>query len=218
MRLIDQTRESLLEYTSTQISRFFPDGRDDPVRKEIGANLSEALGRVERCINATRMWQPGEFYYLQTAQYCIYLYFLANTIWRNGGDVGVCSRLFYLNKALNGIDCFYEVQMPDIFCIGHSSGIVLAKASYSDYFVLHQNCTVGKNHGVAPLLEEGVVMYPNSTIIGRCNIGKGTIVSCGVNVINRATPGDCVAFAGNDGDLVFKSSKQKVLEDIFRLP
>jgi serine O-acetyltransferase len=62
---------------------------------------------------------------------------------------------------------------------------VLAKARYGNRLVLYQNSTVGKNHGAAPSLGEGVVLYPNSAIIGRCEIGAGSVIAQGVSVINR---------------------------------
>jgi serine O-acetyltransferase len=103
-----------------------------------------------------------------------------------------------------------------VFFIGHSVGIVLAKATYGEKLILYQNSTVGKNHGVAPVLGDGVVMYPNTAIIGRCNVGGGTVLSQGTGVINRDTPGDCVVYPGTGGDLIFKASKRDVLADIFR--
>jgi serine O-acetyltransferase len=107
--------------------------------------------------------------------------------------------------------------MPDIFFIGHSAGIVLAKATYGNYMVLYQNSTVGKNHGDAPIIEDGVVMYPNTAIIGRCRVRENTIVSQGTGIINRDTPGNTIAFRGRDGDLIFKPSKKNILADIFRV-
>ena len=187
------------------------------VRRSIAQDLAESLGRLERCINAVRMWPEGQFNYLNSSQYCIYLYFLANTIWRNSGDAAVPTRLFLLNKILNGIDLFYEIEMPSMFFIGHSVGIVLAKAAYGEHLVLYQNSTVGKNHGVAPVLEQGVVMYPNTAIIGRSRVRSGTILSQGVSIINCDTPGNCVAYSGTAGKPVFKPAKRDVLADIFRL-
>ena len=125
------------------------------------------------------MWTPGRFDHLHSSQYTIFLYYLANTIWRGGGERAVCNKLFGLNKALNGIDLFYEIELPEVFFIGHSVGIVLAKATYGNRLVLYQNSTVGKNHGEAPVLGDGVVMYPNTAIIGRCEIGAGTVVEPG---------------------------------------
>ncbi len=54
--------------------------------------------------------------------------------------------------------------------------------------VLYQNSTVGKNHGTAPVLGEGVVMYPNTAVIGRCTIGDRTVIAQGVGVVNRDNP------------------------------
>jgi serine O-acetyltransferase len=163
-----------------------------------------------------RLWPRDEFDHLHSSQYTIFLYCLAHTLWRAGAPPALCNKLFGLNKALNGIDLFYEIEMPPRFFIGHSVGIVLAKATYGDRLVLYQGCTVGKNHGHAPVLGEGVVMYPGSCIIGRCEVGAGSVLSQGTSVVNRSTPGQCMVFAGDSGALVFKPSSRDVLADIFR--
>jgi serine O-acetyltransferase len=217
MELIEQTRQSLIDYTCAQVATFFPDGKNEAVRNQVSRHMDEALARLERCINAVRMWTPDRFNYLNSSQYCIYLYYLSNTIWRNERDATVPTRLFLLNKTLNAIDLFYEIEMPEVFFIGHSVGIVLAKATYGNYLVLYQNSTVGKNHGVAPVIGDGVVMYPNTAIIGRCQVRDGTILSQGTGLINQDSPGHCVVFAGAMGKPLFKPAKRVVLEDIFRL-
>ncbi|QOT79526.1 hypothetical protein [Cupriavidus basilensis] len=217
MELIDQTPESLAAYTCAQVAALVPDGKAATLLPLIERNQAQALARVERCINAVRMWHPGRFNYLHSSQYCQYLYYLANTIWRNEGDARACTRLFLLNKALNGIDLFYEIEMPEVFFIGHSVGIVLAKATYGNYLVLYQNSTVGKNHGAAPVIGDGVVMYPNTAIIGRSHVGNGSVIAQGVSVINRDTPGDCLVYAGNAGDLVCKPVREPAAEEYFRL-
>lgn len=219
MRLIDHTQASLLDYTCAQLGCFFPSGDGAALRHRLERHLPQALERLAHCIDQVRMWQPGQFNYLNSSQYCLYLYFLANTVWREERSeeaVGAATRLFLLNKALNGIDLFYEIAMPEVFFIGHSVGIVLAKATYGNYLVLYQNSTVGKNHGVAPVLGEGVILYPNSAIIGRCRIGDNTTVSQGTGVINRDTPGDCMVFAGTAGELTIKAAKRPLIDDFFR--
>ncbi len=216
MQLVEQTRAGLVDYTCAQVANLIPDGRPQPLRDQVEAHVDEALARTGHCIDQVRMWRPGEFDYLHSSQYCIYLYYLANSIWRNTGERTGCTRLFLLNKALNGIDLFYEIEMPKVFFIGHSVGIVLAKATYGEKLVLYQNSTVGKNHGVAPVLGEGVVMYPNTAVIGRCTIGDRTVLSQGTGVINRDTPGDCMAFPGAGGELIFKPGKRDIVSDFFR--
>lgn len=216
MKLVDQTREGLIAYTCAQVAGIVPDGRPEPLRSLVEAHIDEALERLRVCINAVRWWRQEEFSYLHSSQYCIYLYYLANSIWKGGGDPGACAKLFLLNKALNGIDLFYEIQMPKVFFIGHSVGIVLAKATYGEKLILYQNSTVGKNHGEGPVIGDGVVMYPNTRVIGRCKIGDGTIISQGTGILSQDTPGDCVVYPGENGKLVFKPSKRDVLADIFR--
>jgi serine O-acetyltransferase len=207
---------ALLGYLGRQLDHFFPDGRGDAERAALQARLEPALQRLERCIAEVRMWTPGRFDHLHSTQYTIFLYTLANTLWKSGAERPLCDKLFGLNKALNGIDLFYEIELPEVFFIGHSVGIVLAKARYGNRLVLYQNSTVGKNHGEAPVLGDGVVMYPNTAIIGRCEIGAGSVISQGTSVVSRSTPGNCMVFPGQAGSLVFKPPSRDVLADLFR--
>lgn len=214
MNIKGMTRAELPLYVERQLQNIIPDGVE--VASRLAPFMDKALARLHRCINAVKWWKEDEFNYLHSTQYCIFLYFLANTIWRESADSEVCTRLFLLNKALNGIDCFYEIELPDIFFIGHSVGVVLAKATYSDYLVLYQNSTVGKNHGVAPVLERGVIMYPNTAIIGDSLVRENSVISQGSSVINKSTPGNCYVF-DNGSDLSFVDLKRDILSDIFRL-
>lgn len=215
MNLKGMSKDRLADYVAAQLGHFFPDGQSD-LRACVTRDLDETLERVRTCVNAVRLWKEDEFDYLHSSQYCTFLYYLANTAWRNRHDQTFCTKLFLLNKALNGFDCFYDNALPDKFFIGHSVGIVLARTTFSNYLVLYQNSTVGKNHGDAPVLGEGVVLYPNTAIIGKCRIGPGTVIAQGCSVINADTPGDCYVFT-KDGQPVFKKPKRNVLADIFRL-
>ena len=106
--------------------------------------------------------------------------------------------------------------MPEIFFIGHTAGIVLAKAQYGNFLVLYQNSTVGKNHGDAPIIETGAIMYPNSAIIGKCRVRRNTVVAQGVSVINQDTEAGHIAFQGGGGGLVFREPKHLIQSDFFR--
>lgn len=215
MRLLHSSRADLLDYVTAQLVTFFPDRAGD-LRPVLDKNLDEALARLRRCINGVTMWRVEEFDYLHSSQYTIFLYFLANTIWRNQDNERVCTKLFYLNKALNGIDCFYKIKMPDVWFIGHSVGIVFADATYGNYLAIYQNSTVGKNHGAAPILGEGVVLFPNSAIIGNCHIGSRTFLGQGQALIDQDTPGDCTVFSAG-GKPVFRKPSRDLLTDYFRL-
>lgn len=210
-------RESIGLYVAKQIDNLLPLGEsNEGIQPLLELHLDEALTRVQRCIDEVSMWRVGRFDVLHSTQYCIFLYYLANTIWKREGDRTICTKLFLLNKALNAIDLFYEIEMPEVFFIGHSAGIVLAKASYGNYLVLYQNSTVGKNHGEAPSISDGVIMYPNSAIIGRSNVAKNSVISQGASVINNDTSPDCIVFSGAGGKLVCKRSHRRIQTDFFR--
>jgi serine O-acetyltransferase len=219
LEMVHSSRADLLRYVVRQLDHFFPD-QAKGIQDALDAHLDAALLRLERCINEIRMWKPGQFDALHSSQYTIFLYYLANTLWRSGGrtdsDIRVCTKLFLLNKALNGIDCFYEIELPEVFFIGHSVGIVLAKATYGERLVIYQNSTVGKNHGTAPVIESGVVMYPNTAIIGRCRVREGSVIAQGVSVVNQDTQAHSLVFQGERGALVFKASDRDIQSDIFR--
>jgi serine O-acetyltransferase len=215
LKLVDSSRAQLLAYVTRQLQHFFPDGRDSALAL-LDMHLDAALQRLAHCIRAVRLWHEDEFDPLHSSQYATFLYCLANTLHRHDAGRALCNKLFLLNKALNGIDLFYEIEMPPVFFIGHSVGIVLAKATYGNHLVLYQNCTVGKNHGEAPTLGDGVVMYPHSAIIGHCSVGAGSVIAQGVGVIGRDTPGRCLVFQGPKGSLEFARPKRDILADFFR--
>lgn len=215
LNLVHGDKQHLTRYIDRQLKNLFPDEKDD-MRCLIEKHIDQALARVHHCINAVKMWRSDEFDYLHSSQYTIFLYYLNHTIWNAEKQRTICNKLFYLNKALNGIDLFYEIDMPEVFFIGHSVGIVLAKATYGNYLVLYQNSTVGKNHGIAPKLEEGVIMYPNTAIIGDCHVKARSVIAQGVSVINKDTMPNSYVFQSNSGALEFKPCSKNILGDIFR--
>ena len=217
MKLRGHSRESLLSYLTAQCAAVVPDGREAAFQAVVDSHLDEALKRLHRCINACAPWRPDEFNVLQSSQHTIFLYYLSNTIWQQSGDTEAPTRLFLMNKAFNGIDLFYEIAMPEVFYIGHSVGIVLAKATYGNYLVLYQNSTVGRHKADIPVLGDRVVLYPNTAVIGRSVVGDDAVVSQGVSVVNKQVPQRFIAFAGGPGELVFRPRPDDLIGEYFRL-
>jgi serine O-acetyltransferase len=216
VKLRDHTRESLLAYTVAQCAAIVPDGREAAFRASADAHLDEALERLHVCINACSPWRADEFNVLQSSQHTIFLYYLANTIWKRSGETEAPTRLFLMNKALNGIDLFYEIAMPPVFYIGHSVGIVLAKATYGNYLVLYQNSTVGRHKDQVPVIGDRVVLYPGSAVAAGAVVGDDVVISQGVRVINKRVPSGMIAFAGTGGDLVLRPRPDDILQEYFR--
>lgn len=217
MKLVDHTRESLLAYTVAQCAGVVPDGREAAFHAVVDAHLDEALERLHRCINACAPWRPDEFNVLQSSQHCIYLYYLSNTIWTRSGETAAPTRLFLMNKAFNGIDLFYEIAMPEVFYIGHSVGIVLAKATYGNHLVLYQNVTVGRHKQDIPRLGERVILYPGSAVVGRAVVEDGAVLSQGTRAINQPVPAGQMAFADAGGRLAFRPTPDDLIQEYFRL-
>lgn len=192
----------LSSYVAKQINNFFPSQNQEVVIDL--ALISGALNRTNTCLSKIKGGAPNGFNYLNSGQYATFLYYLSNIIWKKKVGVDVATKIFLLNKALNGIDLYYEIEMPDFFLIGHTVGMVFAKALYSDYCIFHQGCTVGRVLADRPILEKGVVLYPNSSVIGACHVKENTVLSAGVHLINIDTPGNCYVFMGEKGRPVFK--------------
>jgi serine O-acetyltransferase len=216
MELVDCNRASLVDYVSAQLDHFFPDRRGD-TRALIDSAVDDALDRIRPCVRMNRVWPKDRFSYLHSNQYAVFLYFLANTLWKRKAGDNICNKLYCLNKALNALECFYSIELPELFCICHSPGIVLAQATYANYFVLYQNSTVGRvKADERPIFSPGVIMFPNTAIIGNCRIGAKTFLAQGSSIIDADTPGDCVVFSSG-GKLTFKTPKLDYLNQFFRM-
>lgn len=188
-------------YVNKQINNFFPSKNNNSIDNY---SIKYALDRTNNCISKIKSIEKTEFNYLNSGQYATFLYFLSKYIY-DCGNKELATKIFLLNKSLNGIDLFYEVNFPEYFIIGHTVGMVFSKAQYSNYCVFHQGCTVGRNLDDRPILGEGVVMYPGSMIIGKCEIKPNTVVTPGVKIVNKNSPGNCYVFQKDNGDLIYKN-------------
>jgi serine O-acetyltransferase len=216
MRMVDVEPHSICSYVVRQLGSLFPDGNNEH-ETTINIYIREALERTFECIRSVKMWDQDEFNYLNTSQYLTLLYFISNTIWIHTKNRTVCDKLFALNKTLNGIDLFYEIGMPAHFLVGHSVGVVLAKAHYGDYLVIYQNSTVGRHFDRYPRLGEGIVIYPNSAIVGSCEVSDNTVFSQGSRLIDMNSPGNCVVGLGMANVPTFKPLRTRYADHYFRI-
>jgi serine O-acetyltransferase len=99
--------------------------------------------------------------------------------------------------------------------LSHTNGLVLAKASYADYCVFHQCCTVGRDGDKRPRLGKGTVLYPGAAVIGDCTIGENTVISPGVVLVNASTPGNCILVESKGGRPRFKEAKEYYADRYF---
>jgi serine O-acetyltransferase len=209
--------ETLTRFVTNQVNNWFPDSRMRP--PILSAFVKKAIKRIEYCFSRVNNkyffdGKTTQFNHLHSDQYAMFLYYLSNTIWQDERDVNLASKVYYLNKALHGLDAFYEAQLPDICLFVHCVGTVLGRAEYQDYFVAYQRVTVGGNNRKYPTLGKGIVMYGNSALIGNSNIGDNCFVSYGTVVVDETVPPNKLVF-GRSPEITLKETRKSVIERFF---
>ena len=180
-------KADLAQYVRKQFENLFPDGTD---LSDLPKFVDLALGRVEHCFSRVRLkgfFADGRprFSHRHCDQYAIFLYYLANSAFRDRPGHPIADKAYALNKVLHSLDAFYELELPDIFAVQHPVGTVLGRATYSDYFICYHNCTVGANlDNDYPAFGRGVVMYGGSRVIGKTSVGDNSFLSTGAIIID----------------------------------
>ena len=102
-----------------------------------------------------------------------------------------------------GIDIHPAATIGDYFAIDHGTGVVIGATSIiGNHVKLYQGVTLGarsfpldvqgnpiKGIDRHPILEDDVVVYSNSTILGRVTIGRGAVIGGNVWVTTDVMPG-----------------------------
>jgi serine O-acetyltransferase len=210
----------LQEYTSRQLNHFFPD--DDIVDlKAYRSAFDLALDRLEFKHCTLKHYNDGtdvKFNHLYSDHYVMYLWFLSNSIWKLDQEKPLCNKLYYLNKAINGLDCMFDTTLPDIFLIFHGVGTMLGKAVYNDFFVVLHGCTVGSHKNKYPVMGKAVSLTANSSIIGDCTIGDRVNIGSGSRLFKKDIASDhSVAVDFETGRMESKTSNLTYAQQFFNV-
>ncbi|MDG9857157.1 hypothetical protein N5C93_15790 [Pseudomonas nitroreducens] len=207
--IILPSKEKLEELILHQIKNLFL--LDEKDSEKIIKSLPNAIKRTEACFERSqnkyyKLHGSTKFNIYHSGQYCIFLYFLAREIYLlNKNETTTSDKIYYLNKSLNCIDLFYEIEMPNVFHLDHPIGSVLGRATYGENFTFSQNCTVGNNKGIFPKLGKNVTMHSGSKILGDSTIGDNVTISANCYIKDSSIPNDRVVF----GESPNLSIKQK---------
>lgn len=197
-------------YVAAQLHNMFPaDGMEQDVEMMINI-MPQALERMRPILGAVRAFEPDTFNHFNSMQYATFLYLLGNEHWKIESSCLIADRLFCLNRALNAMDLFYGLEMPEIFLVAHGVGAVLGNATYGNRLVFFQNVTVGRVGDHRPTIGENVILYPGATITGRSEIGSNSVVSAGVVVHDISVPDNVVVML-NGPELMFQPLKRDYL-------
>jgi serine O-acetyltransferase len=206
------TKDSIVSYLDNQLLNFFPDGKSS--KDIINKNIDESLDRMMFSLKHVKLGGYTNFDILHSDLYAQFIYYVSNTIWRNDADKFAASKLFYLNKALHGLNCMYDTELPDIFLLIHCVGTVLGKATYNDFFVCCHNVTIGSDRGHSPVIERGVYMGPGSSVIGKTVIRSFSHLAINTVVLNRETEEGKVIINAQEG-LSFKPIKRNLITETY---
>ncbi|MGB3161837.1 MAG: hypothetical protein WBA84_11395 [Carnobacterium sp.] len=183
------------------------------------SSIDIALKKVENNFNRNNIKYYSEkdrplFNAFNSDQYTVFLYYLSNTIWKEGNPNLLADRIYYLNKILHSVDLFYEVNLPDYFVLSHPLGSVIGRGVYSNYFFFGQNCTVGGNKGFSPFFDERVALLSGSKVVGNSRIGNNCIISANAYVKDTDIPNNSIVF-GTSPNLIIKNQPKEYFESYF---
>lgn len=200
--------EEIPDLVNRQVGNFFP--INDENKSLVKSLMGGVIKRLEKCFapNPNKYYsRDGETYFnpFHSGQYCIFLYFLSNEVWKAGNSL-LADKIYYLNKIMNGFDMFYQVELPEFFILDHPVGSVIGRGHYSNGFSFGQNCTVGNNKGIYPTLGENFRMCANSTILGNCHVGDNVTLGAGALVKDQDIPSNSLVF-GHSPNLIIKTKK-----------
>lgn len=205
-------QNELLDIIIKQINNLFYINDDEA--SDIGLVLDVVLQKCEYCFSFSKnkYYRKNSAVYFNpfhSGQYSIFLYYLSNTIYKEFSDrQSLADRIYYLNKCLNGLDLFYEVEMPNIFSMDHPVGSVMGRAQYGEFFSFSQNCTVGNNKGIYPIIGKNVRMCSGAKILGKCQIGDNVIVAANSYIKDQDISQNSLVF-GSSPHLVIKKRDLK---------
>lgn len=192
-----------------QLSAFFN------YETDIVPYLEEAVYRTNQCL----IKRKGKYFDDKAASpfhsghYCIFLYWLSRVMWEMDKNGKNAEKIYYLNKALNSVDLYYEINLPSIWGCEHPLGSSMGRAIYSDHFFFYQGCTVGANYTGHPILGSDVLMYSNAKILGKCTVGNHVILSANSYVKDMDIPDNCIVF-GQSPNIVIKQKSTEEIETI----
>lgn len=212
---IKTVRDMLLNQIS---SNYFKSIEDESL---ISKHLPKALERFENCIkdcdnkyyskeNEEGIREPY-FDPLHTCQWTLFLYFMANTIFRFENEKieaarVVCDKIYGQAKTMSGCDIYFEVEMPEKFYFDYPLGSHIGRATFGNGFSFVQGCTVDDKDGKFPVIGENVVMLAGSKILGNSHVGNSCVISEGTIIVDEDIQDNSIVY-GKSPNLIIEVRK-----------
>lgn len=191
---------------------------DDNEKNTIKQNIKSAILKTQESYNSSsrEYYHNNGFSVLNSTVYTIFLYHLSHSIGTCvcGGGTFLADKIYYLNKIMNCIELYWNIELPPHFIVDHPLGTVLGKAKYGDFLSVYQGVTVGGNvkndKWVWPELGDFITLYSNATVIGESVIGNNVIISANTVLINETIPDNCIVFGKSPNIQIKHYSKEEI--------
>ena len=194
---------------------------DEGIIREFVPQALEKTKKGFKDIPSERFSQEGHglFNPFFSVHWMIFLYRLSNLLYKNGGEIA-SDQVYYLNKIMHAIDWYYGINLPEHFLCEHPLGSVLGKAVYGDWFLVYQGTTVGgsiSNGEVCyPTIGDNVIMFSNSSLLGKTYIGNNVMISAGSRIINQEVPDNAIVFGESPNLIIKHRDEQTMISSIDR--
>jgi serine O-acetyltransferase len=180
-----------------------------PAVRELLATDVEAIAHNDPAVKSRQ-----EIVYCYPAVTAMLYYRTAHELYRLG--VPVIPRMLTEHAhSVTGIDIHPGAVIGDHFAIDHGTGIVIGETTIiGSHVTLYQGVTLGArnfSYGADgkplnlprhPILEDGVTVYSNASILGRVTIGRDSVI--GGNVwLTRSVPEQSRILQGKTQDFAF---------------
>jgi len=147
----------------------------------------------------------GQAYFniLHSGQNTVYLYYLSNILYKDFDNSKLATYVYLLNKIMNCVDIYYEIDLPEVMFFEHPVGTVLGRAKYSDNLIVYQNCTIGGNKNKYPCIGKNVTLYSYSCILGDSKVGDNCVIASHAYIKDKDIPDNSIIF-GSSPNLIIK--------------
>ncbi len=177
------------------------------IAQEVVEQLPDVRAVLATDVEAAYLGDPaaqnyGEVISCYPAIKALTVYRIAHELYRLG--VPLIPRIMTeLAHSETGIDIHPAATIGKYFTIDHGTGVVVgATCIIGNHVKLYQGVTLGaksfqldadgnpvKNVPRHPILEDGVIVYSNATILGRITIGRGAVIGGNLWVTNDVPAG-----------------------------
>ena len=144
-----------------------------------------------------------------------FMYLFSYKLYDIGANEKILDVLFYFMGGKCGINVFYRAKPINFFIPRHALGTVLGYGDWGDFLYITHNCTIGQNNRNYPGIGPGLIMGPESMILGDCDIGENVKMAAYSMVIDSTIPADSVVIGRHPNQRVIKNKTSNIEENVF---